>query len=503
MKPLLSFLLILLVLLACKRREVDKVDTHRELDEVHHAEMSGTIKHSNSIIGRTVLPPLPRANPVTEAPTPLSAPTPIQILENNNSNENENDNDINLLYQHWNHSVWNPYQKDDCTLTPAETTDLTAKVPPPAGFPSSKAEFLLILLNWLNDPDGKVWVFNSSEQILPWLENSFINQTAGGRLIGELSTKETVTQLYDNLVNSPIEKPSSSSYPFPSHNQCPEKMPEDKTIDWDKYPYLDAAAKFLRFSTYVDEIKGYEEQGVQLHQLKGCLSKEQEIEIFVVYPMENEVLEVNLNEALGNKTYHLVHPKEGVLDVANGNNNFHIDGHGRILAEVNSLEDSVYPTFNCLSLPLSEEEDTYINRAEISVIIVEMSLEEDELLPEATGMIFTDVQKDLAEAPYIEQFFKDGYLKGCAKGKFCPKAEITRAEFAAIIDRFKYASDLEFAPDEELIINDVTEESEFSQEIFKAVQAGFMELDEEDNFRPSAPITQAEVMKILNQSQDP
>ena len=59
--------------------------------------------------------------------------------------------------------------------------------------------------------------------------------------------------------------------------------------------------------------------------------------------------------------------------------------------------------------------------------------------PPATG-IFDDVPVSYWAADWIEQFYKDGITTGCRKNplKYCPGADVTRAQMAIFLLRSKY-----------------------------------------------------------------
>ncbi len=60
--------------------------------------------------------------------------------------------------------------------------------------------------------------------------------------------------------------------------------------------------------------------------------------------------------------------------------------------------------------------------------------------PAASGNVFTDVGATDFAAAWIEQLSSDGITSGCGGNKYCPGADVTRAQMAVFLLRAKYGS---------------------------------------------------------------
>lgn len=105
--------------------------------------------------------------------------------------------------------------------------------------------------------------------------------------------------------------------------------------------------------------------------------------------------------------------------------------------------------------------------------------------------IFSDVQKHWAQKS-INAWVERGYVGGYPNGKFMPDKTISRAEFCAIINRvfgYRQGSFLNFA--------DVPTGKWFTQELDKAVAAGYLSSYPGGKMKPNNEITRQEVAVAL------
>lgn len=109
---------------------------------------------------------------------------------------------------------------------------------------------------------------------------------------------------------------------------------------------------------------------------------------------------------------------------------------------------------------------------------------------EAAG--FPDIQDHWAAAEILAAA-EAGYIKGYPDGAFRPGREITRAEFATVVNSY-----FGFKTPESLAgFKDVASKDWYYQEIGKATAAGYFQGYPGDVFHPGAPITRQEVAGVL------
>lgn len=84
--------------------------------------------------------------------------------------------------------------------------------------------------------------------------------------------------------------------------------------------------------------------------------------------------------------------------------------------------------------------DANVSRAQMAVFL-ERGIRGSEFAPPpASGNIFLDVGIDSFGASYIEQLYLDGITGGCGSNNFCPGDEVTRAQMAVFLLRSKYGA---------------------------------------------------------------
>jgi hypothetical protein len=111
----------------------------------------------------------------------------------------------------------------------------------------------------------------------------------------------------------------------------------------------------------------------------------------------------------------------------------------------------------------------------------------------ATPIKFTDVPQNLWARPYIEALAAQGIVSGYQDGTFKPGGSITRAEFAALLQKaFEQKSKLQ-APN----YKDVRANSWALPAIQESVETGFLRGYPGNIFRPNQPISKVQVIVAL------
>ena len=116
------------------------------------------------------------------------------------------------------------------------------------------------------------------------------------------------------------------------------------------------------------------------------------------------------------------------------------------------------------------------------------------------AVYFTDVKEGEWYVPYVAAAFENGLINGTGNGLFGVENNISRQDIAVIIYRAikKYNVPVENETNS-ISFNDEKEISDYASEAVKAMQAmGILSGDENNNFRPYAKATRAEIAKILS-----
>jgi len=136
--------------------------------------------------------------------------------------------------------------------------------------------------------------------------------------------------------------------------------------------------------------------------------------------------------------------------------------------------------------------DRGMTRAEVVVMLSRFLIDQNVLNAGYYGM-FSDVHADSWFAPAIEFFAKQGILQGRDDGIFDPNAQITRAEFAAIVSRLDNIDTNAIN-----LYNDVSSDYWATMYINSATDKGWFTGYDDGSFRPEANITRAEVVALIN-----
>jgi hypothetical protein len=90
--------------------------------------------------------------------------------------------------------------------------------------------------------------------------------------------------------------------------------------------------------------------------------------------------------------------------------------------------------------PTSYCPDDAVTRAQMAVFLLRGLYGGSYDPPAATGRVFYDVPIDYWAAPWIERFALEGITCGCDVNRYCPDADVTRAQMAVFLLRAKYGS---------------------------------------------------------------
>lgn len=126
----------------------------------------------------------------------------------------------------------------------------------------------------------------------------------------------------------------------------------------------------------------------------------------------------------------------------------------------------------------------------ISIVVLVVFL--FSLTPAAAASQFTDIQGHWAKQQ-IEAWLNKGLASGYQDGTFRPNNPVTRAEFAAFVNRaFSTPSTGDKGK-----FSDLPETAWFYADVSKAVSAGIMGGYPDNTFRPNNPITRQEAASVL------
>lgn len=137
--------------------------------------------------------------------------------------------------------------------------------------------------------------------------------------------------------------------------------------------------------------------------------------------------------------------------------------------------------------------DSNITREEVAMIFYRLTLSKDKDSFVANDKAFDDVEKERWSNEAISYLTTKGILKGYPDGTFKPGKAVTRAEFAAIIERY-----IEIEGTNKIKFTDI-DNSYWAQEIIEQVAAqGWMNGYKDNTFKPENNITRGETMTTIN-----
>ncbi len=138
--------------------------------------------------------------------------------------------------------------------------------------------------------------------------------------------------------------------------------------------------------------------------------------------------------------------------------------------------------------------DAPITRAQVCAIIARLSIDYDEDTDYTSA--FSDVPFDSWYANYIGYVYSKGYASGYSNGTFGPDENISRAEFAKIMQRVT-ASEI---ADYSVRFFDVAPEDWFVGYVSACADIGIFRGYEDGSFRPENILTRAEAVTVFNRA---
>jgi len=137
--------------------------------------------------------------------------------------------------------------------------------------------------------------------------------------------------------------------------------------------------------------------------------------------------------------------------------------------------------------------DNPVSREEIATIFYRLTTSTDRNNFKAKDDTYSDVKENRWSNNAIAYLKSKGIMKGYPDGTFKPQKQVTRAEFAAIIEKY-----LEVSKTTNVEFKDLNE-SHWANETIKAVVIlNWMKGYEDGTFKPEKSITRAEVMTVIN-----
>ncbi|MCL6603879.1 MAG: carbohydrate binding domain-containing protein [Paenibacillus sp.] len=114
-------------------------------------------------------------------------------------------------------------------------------------------------------------------------------------------------------------------------------------------------------------------------------------------------------------------------------------------------------------------------------------------LPVNSMKAFTDVSADHWAVLPLQRWSGNGIINGYEDGSFRPSKVVSKAEFAAIINRI-----FNFQEQSAVLPIDVSDSAWYKSDIAKGIAAGYISADPGQSISPSQPLTRGEVVLSLN-----
>ncbi len=204
--------------------------------------------------------------------------------------------------------------------------------------PALKARFLLVVLNWLNDTDARIWNFGwavhgsdivpgrgvSRECIVPlldWFDRNFIGRKAAGRPVAQYGSYRQAEQMVQEWEK---EHPGKVSVSYAG-----------KERNWDLYPYLKAACIYLWDASY----DGPVDVGGRaiVHRVVAGSAVGGPFPVHVAWPVGREPVIVH-TARLGEAEWKVVDPSTGAATAAQ-NGKLPVGPNGAIIVESQNVID--------------------------------------------------------------------------------------------------------------------------------------------------------------------
>ncbi len=137
--------------------------------------------------------------------------------------------------------------------------------------------------------------------------------------------------------------------------------------------------------------------------------------------------------------------------------------------------------------------DSNISREEVAMIFYRLTTSENKENFKNTTSKFNDIDSSRWSSNAIAFLSEAGILQGYPDGTFKPTQPVTRAEFAAIIERYS-----EIADTKKLPFKDIEKDHWASEAIKLVATQGWMQGYPDETFKPNNNITRGESMAVIN-----
>lgn len=140
--------------------------------------------------------------------------------------------------------------------------------------------------------------------------------------------------------------------------------------------------------------------------------------------------------------------------------------------------------------------DAFVTRAQMAAMLARNTADEQE--SGAAQAAYTDVNNDYWAYNEIVKVQRTGIMTGAVANTFDPEASITRAQMAAIAQRWLKQQDASAASTGSANYKDVQAGYWAAEAIAFVKSSGIMVGYEDNTFRPDQKLTRAEAVKVLN-----
>ncbi|MEO0277896.1 MAG: S-layer homology domain-containing protein [candidate division WOR-3 bacterium] len=140
--------------------------------------------------------------------------------------------------------------------------------------------------------------------------------------------------------------------------------------------------------------------------------------------------------------------------------------------------------------------NSHVTREEASAFV--MRARYGETFSYGSTQYFADVPPERWSFKYVQRLYEDKITKGCADNLFCPGAEVTRAEMAALLVRALIGDDFDYL--REAYFSDVPQDHWAFKYVQKLRELGLTTGYPDGTFRPEVPLTRAEAVTFLQRA---
>ena len=150
--------------------------------------------------------------------------------------------------------------------------------------------------------------------------------------------------------------------------------------------------------------------------------------------------------------------------------------------------------------PASYCPDAQLTRAEMAALLLRAKHGPGWAPPDPTGNVFSDVLVGHWASGYIEALAAEGITNGCAPGLFCPDRPVIRAEMAAFLLRTEHGSGWVPPPPTGTVFSDVPASHWAAGWIEALASEGITLGCDVGRYCPEAPVSRAEMAVFLTRT---